>query len=197
MTSLLLFGTRQDRSQRNAESDCPSCGRKANVRAAWHRPLQKPHRRAKVQRGNSPVDPCPAAPQKPKLTAPGPWVKHNSSSFKPSFRRTPVASTAFMARRHAKLYQAFWKMPGPEAGCPHRHLHLILTGSNNPEACAGLPAQRLGASNGLHAQEQGKKSQRLQKSIQEAHLAVGYMHIWNHASPTCQRGKAGGLEPGR
>lgn len=99
-----------------------------------------------------------------------------------------------MARRHGRLYQAFWEMPGLETGCPHQHLHLILTGSNKTEAHAGPPAQWLGASNGLDTQRQGKKPQCLQKSIQEVDMAAGCMWVWSHASLTCQ---AGGLEPGR
>lgn len=63
--SLPLFGARQDRSQRKADTDCLSCGRKANVRAQRHTGLQKSgHWGAKLERGNSPVPPCPTAPQK-------------------------------------------------------------------------------------------------------------------------------------
>ena len=71
--SLPLFGARQDRSQRKAETNRPSRCRKANVRALWHTCLQKLHQRAKVERGNSSVPRWPTAPpKKPNSPPQGP-----------------------------------------------------------------------------------------------------------------------------
>lgn len=49
LPNLPLFGDRQDRSQRKVETDCLSCGHKANMRAPWHIHLQKLHWRAKIE----------------------------------------------------------------------------------------------------------------------------------------------------
>lgn len=83
-----------------------------------------------------------------------------------------------MATRHARLYRAFWKKPGLWTGCPHHHLHLILAISNQTEACAGPPAQWLGASNSLGAQ--GATGEKNLNACRKARSPFGcrvYAHI--------------------
>lgn len=196
-TSLHLCRAGQDRSRRRAETYRPSCSSQTKVRAPRHAQLQTLHWRLKVERRNSPVPPCPTASQKKpnSAPAPGPQVKHNSSSFKPDSSKT-CSRLCVPGQKACQAVAGVLENARPRTGCPHQLRDLIWTGSNKTEPCAGHQAQRLGASNSLSAQEQGKTTPCLQESIRDVHLAVRCTRVWSCASLTCQRGKARGLEPG-